>query len=74
MSSCAAPISWESLAARSDASISAVPDFAMVPISATTSSRVMPIPLSRTVIVRASASAVISTCRSDVSACRSLSR
>ena len=61
-------------AARSPASSSAVPDRAIVPISPTTSSRVMPMPLSRIVSVRASASGSRTMCRSDTSACRSLSR
>ena len=64
----------EAWASRSFDSVSAVPDFAIVPMSETTSSRVIPMPLSVIVRVRASASVRSSTCRSEVSTPRSLSR
>jgi hypothetical protein len=66
--------SADSFCSLSLRSSSAVPDLAIVPISSTTSSRDMPMPLSRTVRVRASGSTSISMCRSDVSTSRSLLR
>lgn len=44
-----------------------MPDLAIVPISSTRSSRVMPMPLSRTVKVRASLSTSSEMCRSLMS-------
>ncbi|CFS45526.1 Uncharacterised protein [Mycobacterium tuberculosis] len=51
-----------------------MPDLASVPIRSTTSSRAIPMPLSRTVRVLAALSASISMCRSEVSTSRSLFR
>jgi len=48
-----------------------VPDFAIVPMSSTTSSRLIPIPLSRTVSVRSAGAVDSAMCRSAASMSRS---
>ena len=61
-------------ASRSFARVSAVPDFAIVPMRLTTSSRLIPMPLSVIVSARFAGSVCSSMCRSEVSTPRSLSR